>query len=102
MTDQTGRATRVVRVPTWWLVVGVVTCLVSPILAVVVSVHVNNETIREGERQRTAQQAETRKVVCSLATTQLDAFSDAESDVGKASYRGWLDLYRLSKCQPER
>lgn len=113
MTDQNGSGTRVVKVPFYWLVVGVVTCLVSPVLAVLISVYVNNRTIEATERQRTAavaeaerqqaaQRAESQRVVCALSTTQLNAFEDAASDVGKASYRGWLDLYRLSKCQPLR
>lgn len=100
--DGRGFGTRVVRVPVYWLVVGVVTCLLSPVLAIIVSVHINNKTIAENERQRAQARAASTQVICRLAANQLDAFSNAESDTGKASYRAWLDLYRLSKCTPVR
>ncbi len=109
----TGKQTRAVVLPLYWLVVGAVTCLLSPVAAVAVSVNVNNRTMAAAERQRTAAQQEAdrqaeairreqRKVTCSLAASQLDAFAEAQSPPGKASYQAWLDLYRLAECQPIR
>ncbi len=88
------------RLPTRWLVVAVLTCLLSPVVSVLISVEVNSRTAAEAERQRAAQSQEVRRVVCSVATSQMDAFAEAQSPTGQASYQAWLDLHKISNCPP--
>lgn len=54
----------------------------------------------EADKQATAEQ--NKAVTCALFSSQLDAFADAESDVGRKSYQAWLGVYRLARCSPER
>jgi hypothetical protein len=39
---------------------------------------------------------------CTLFGSQIDAFAEAKSPAGRASYEAWLAVYRLARCQPVR
>ena len=97
---------RPVHVPLWGVVVICLAAFVGPILSITASTRIarhNSETLIQQYRIDQARQTEqTRQLSCALFGSQLDAFESAESETGRASYRAWLDLYRLAKCQPER
>lgn len=93
---------RDIHIPFYWLIVGIATCLVSPILAIIVSVHVNNETIRKNEEARAAASAEAGVRLCGLLGAQADVYRDAVTDVGRAAYRVWSDEYAVRNCLPRR
>ena len=54
------------------------------------------------EADKVTSQEQTRQLSCRLFGSQLDAFAEAESPAGKASYEAWLDLYRVAHCTPPR
>jgi hypothetical protein len=93
---------REVRVPIYWLVVGLAVMVVSPILSIWVSVKINQHTIAQNDAARVAQAQQFQVVYCRLLGSQVDVYSEAETDVGRAAYQTWLDEYKRSKCLPIR
>lgn len=91
-----------IRLPVYWLIVGIAVMVVSPVLSIVVSAKINQRTIAEAEAAKKVAQAEALQRACRLIGTQVDVFKEAESDVGKQAYAAWLKEYRLSQCQPAR
>jgi hypothetical protein len=93
---------REVRVPIYWLVVGLMMVVVSPILAIYVSVHINQRTIKQNDAARAAAAQQFQVVYCRLLSAQVDVYSEAQTGVGKQAYETWLDEYRRVGCQPPR
>lgn len=104
---------REIRIPIYWLIVGLLVVIVSPILSIVTSVQINERTItrNEQERQRTEQQveaaraevrAETVARYCRLFGTQVDVYSDATTPVGNKAYQAWLTEYNNLGCTPTK
>lgn len=92
--------TKVVQVPVYWLIVGIMVMLVSPVLSIVASAAINNRTIQTNERARAEARAESLIRYCRLLGSQVDVYSDAETPVGRDAYRTWLEEYNASGCQP--
>lgn len=96
------RLVRVVQIPAYWLIVGLATVIVSPILSTFVSVQVNKRTIAESEEIKRTAQVEGRQRACRLIGAQIEVFREAKSVVGEKALEAWLVEYRLSGCQPPK
>ncbi len=99
---------RDLRVPVYWLIVGIASMVLSPMLSIFASVTIaeHNAALTQ-ERQTKAQvqaQVESRKVVCSWIATNLDVFDETPpaSAAGRSLRDRYLELYRISGCLPER
>lgn len=88
---------RLVRIPLWWVVVGVFTCVVTPPLSVWASVRIAEHNAR-------ATLTETRARDCDLLGAQLDEY--AANPPSTATGRGlravYLDQYNQRNCTPPR
>lgn len=93
---------RVIRIPLHWLVVGVMISLLSPVLAIVVSVHVNNNTIKANEAAKAEARREALIRYCRLLGSQVDVYAEATTQVGKDARAVWLREYQINGCQPPR
>jgi hypothetical protein len=93
---------REVRLPIYWLVVGLMVMVASPIASVLISVKIAKRTIDENDRARRAQSVAFQVVYCRLVGSQVDVYSEAESEVGKNAYRTWIAEYHRNGCQPPR
>lgn len=99
---------RVVRIPVYWLVVGLCVMIVTPIFTLLAATTIANNNARrivaEQERQKQAAQEEARRVACSFFSASLDAFAESPpiNKTGKALQENYLDFYRISGCQPPR
>lgn len=91
-----------VQIPFYWLLVGLIMCLISPTLAVVLSVKINNHTIAESERTKAATRDEVRERTCRLIASQINVYDEAVTPVGKDARRVWLQEYQIQGCQPPR
>ena len=91
---------REIRVPIYWLLVGLAVMVVSPILSIWVSVQINQRTIEQNERARAEAKAESTLAYCRLLGSQVDVYSEATSAVGRDAYDTWLTEYRKQGCQP--
>jgi hypothetical protein len=100
--DSVTKLRREIRIPVYWVMVGLVVMVVSPILSIVVSVKINQRTIQVNERARAEARAESSVRYCRLVGSQVDVYADAVTPVGKTAYRTWLTEYKLARCQPVR
>lgn len=97
---------RVVVVPTYWVGIALATVAAFTLAMYFVSVAKANENARdliaryEADKVRTAES--NRVVYCTLFGSQADAFAEAQTPAGRASYLAWLAVYRLVRCQPVR
>jgi len=100
------RTTRAI--PVYWLIVGLATAILSPLLSIFASVTIaerNAEVQRQRQEQAQAQaQIESRKVVCNWIGTNLDVFDETPpaGAAGKNLRTRYLELYQISQCQPPR
>lgn len=100
--------TRVVRVPVYWLIIGLFMMIGSPILSVLAATNIAknnaNQIIAEADRQRTAAREESRLASCAFFASSLDIYQaePPTTDLGKRLQRNYLDLYRITSCQPPR
>ncbi len=84
--------------------------LVSVALMVIVSAVISTaladrnarDLVARYEADKRATAAANRVVLCALFSSQLNAFEDATTPTGKESYKAWLQVYRLTQCEPER
>jgi hypothetical protein len=100
---------RVVRVPVYWLIVGLVTMLASPFLSVFAAVQRADTNRHRAEQQAIAAQAaareESRLRTCDLFTALLDTYVEEPptTPTGKKVQATYLYFYNdVSKCQPPR
>src|SRR6185295_3811637 len=95
---------REIRIPIYWLVVGLMVMVVSPLLSIYTSVKISQRTIvqTQTEQAKAASQArvEGLAVYCRLVGTQVDVYSEAITSTGKRAYDTWLTEYRRSGCKP--
>ncbi len=100
------RPRRTVTVPSYTIGVALLTVVACCLLTLWAGVAISNRNaarlIDRYEADKAQTEAANRDLYCELFGSQLDAFADAVSPAGKASYRAWLNLYRLAGCQPER
>lgn len=93
---------REIRIPVYWVVVGLAVMILSPILSLLASVKINEGTIRENERARAEARAESAIRYCRLLGTQVDVYAEAQTPVGQRAHDTWLEEYRVAGCQPAR
>lgn len=95
---------REIRLPIYWLVVGLMVMIVSPLLSIYASVQINQRSAEQAAKTQAAAEAKARveglAVYCRLIGTQVDVYSEATSAVGKRAYDTWLAEYRRSGCRP--
>lgn len=93
-------------VPVYWMALIMLTVATAPIVSVAISTKIARENSAEQlaryEADRDAAAEANRGLYCTLFRTQLDAYAEAESQVGEQAYQAWLDLYRLARCTPAR
>ena len=93
---------RLVHIPVWWVIVGVMTCVLTPILTITTSAAIAKNTIKQNEEARREAASEMRIRYCQLIGSQIDVYSEAETPVGRNAYRTWLTEYQTQGCQPPR
>lgn len=97
---------RLVHIPIWWVIVGVMTSVLTPILTIWASVQISERTIQQtiAESQRAQAEARAESLVryCRLLASQIDVYSEATTPVGRDAYRTWLSEYQIQGCQPPR
>lgn len=102
------RVVRVIRVPLYTLVVGVAVGLGSPVLSLFAAVSIaNNNAAHQLRAQRDSEAAakqKARKVTCAFFASSLDVYKENPpiSPAGKAQAQNYVELYRVSGCQPPR
>jgi hypothetical protein len=89
-----------IRIPIYWLIVGLCVMVVSPLASIYASVKINQKTIAQSEHAQDAARVQALAVYCRLLGTQVDVYSEATTDVGKRAYGTWLAEYRRTGCQP--
>lgn len=99
---------REVRIPVYWLAVGILIAVISPIVSILVSraIAVANadRLIRQQQQAQAAQAALAIRITCDLFRRQLEAYDETPppTAAGKNVRDAWLTEYRLYKCQPPR
>jgi hypothetical protein len=102
------RPQRVVRVPLYALLIGVLITVASPLLSMLASVQIaerNAERIvAEQRRTEAAARAEARRVACVFFALNLDVYDQTppSTPTGRNLRQTYLEFYRLSECQPAR
>jgi len=99
---------RVVRIPLYWVIVGVFLTVASPILSVMASVNIaernSEQIILQREKQREAARQEARSITCAFLTASLDAYEETPpvTPTGRNLRQKYVDLYEYTGCQPPR
>lgn len=99
---------RVVRVPLYALLIGVLITVASPLLSILASVQIAERNaeriIAEQRRTEAAARAESRRLTCTFFALNLDVYDETppSTPVGRNLRQTYLDFYRLSECQPPR
>lgn len=84
---------RIVRVPVWMVIAGVLVCFFSPILSVSISAYISNKQVAE-QRARS----------CGFYTAMLGLYDEAPptTDRQRAAQAAYLEQYRDRQCVPPR
>jgi hypothetical protein len=115
----TERATRVVAVRAYWLLIVLVTVAAGPFFGAFVSINKANENARkaiaaqhradeaakaEAARLEEAARVESRRVACQFFALNLDVFDETPpaGPTGRNLRATYLEFYNLTKCQPPR
>lgn len=99
---------RYVSIPVYWLVVGILIAVASPVAAFLTSVKVAENNAAKQDRARTAQQAasqaEGRRVACGFFAASLDVTDETppSTAAGVKQREKYLELYTITGCQPPR
>ena len=92
--------------PAYTVGLAVITCVAMCLLTLWAGVTISNRNaarlLAKYEADKVAAAEQSRGLYCELFRSQMNAFDGAESDVGKASYKAWLAVYRLVHCQPAK
>ena len=88
---------RLVRMPLWWLLVGIATCVLTPVLSIWASVKIAQNNARELA-------AEYQIRSCSLYSAILDEYDEnpPTTETGRGLREAYLLQYRQRHCTPER
>lgn len=88
---------RLVHIPLWWVIVGVATCVLTPILSIYASVNI-------AERSAVEQANELRSRSCTLYAKILDAYAaePPTTDTGQSVRDAYLVQYQERGCTPAR
>jgi hypothetical protein len=76
--------------------------VVSAVISIALADRNARELVARYEADKRATAAANRVVLCALFSSQLNAFADATTSTGKESYKAWLEVYRLTQCEPTR
>lgn len=97
---------REVRLPIYWLVVGLAVMIVSPLLSIYASVQINQHAAakaRQAQAQAEAKQrVEGQAAACRLIGAIIDVYSESVTAAGKRAHDTWLIEYTKAGCQPPR
>jgi len=93
---------RTIHIPIYWVVIGLMVMVVSPMLAIQASVNISERAIEKNEQSRREQSAQFQVIYCRLIGSQVDVYSEAQSEVGRNAHDTWLAEYQRSGCQPPR
>lgn len=77
-------------------------CLLTLWAGVSISKKNAQQLIDRYEADKVATARANQGLYCTLFGAQADAFAEATTPAGRASYEAWLAVYRLAQCQPER
>jgi hypothetical protein len=93
-------------IPTYRVAVALVTvlvlCLASFFGSIAIAQNNSRDLIGRYRADQAAAANANRAFYCSVFARQANVFADAESEVGRAAYEAWLDLYRFAHCVPAR
>lgn len=104
----TQRLRREVRLPVYWLIVGLAVAVASPVASVFAAVEISETKAANQDRRAAAVQAETqaqtRVVVCRWFAAALDLYveSPPATEIQRNAQVAYLELYKLTQCQPAR
>lgn len=99
---------REVRVPIYWLMVGVAVAFISPLASIWASVKIANSNRERAEHVAQLAQTEAREEArlraCGLFTALLDSYVEAPpgTETGRKVQETYLSFYKLNRCQPPR
>ena len=113
------RIRREIRIPIYWLVVGLAVMLGSPAASIYASVQISKGQAERLQDHYVAAQAasdakaaeaqaqvrkQSTKVLCTLFATILDGYEEEppSTPAGKKQRDSWLQVYRISQCTPKR
>lgn len=90
----------------YWVIVGLAVMVVSPMLSIVASKQINEQTIQKTLESQEAAKEETRREslvrYCALLGSQVDVYAEATTKVGRDARAVWLREYQRNGCQPPR
>lgn len=95
-------------IPLKWLLPAILLVILSPIFSVIASVKIaENNSKKQQQAQLTAEEKarQAAKIItCRLFTAILDTYEETPpiTPAGKNQQKTWLELHRLSSCQPPR
>lgn len=99
---------RDVKIPMYWLIVGLAVVIVSPVLSVFASVTIakrNSEHVIQVQRKaEEAAKTEARRLICVFFAANLDSYRETppSTNSGRSIQGTYIDLYNLYGCQPPR
>ena len=95
-----------VTIPLYWVGAALVTMAVIGVMSIVISVGLARSNAEKQlaryEADKVATARANQGLYCTLFGSQMDAFAEATTPTGKASYEAWLAVYKLAQCQPLR
>jgi hypothetical protein len=104
----TQRLRREVRLPIYWLAVGMAVMVISPLLSIFAAVKITDnradQARREAAANQEAAQIAARKVVCGWIDAFLNTYDETPptTEAGRNLQARFIDLYAISQCQPPR
>jgi hypothetical protein len=99
---------RVVNVPVWTIIVGVAMMFGSPVLSVLAAVSISERNaerqLADVEQAKTEATAESKRITCAFFASSMDVYKEnpPPTETGRAQYRNYAELYRITGCQPPR
>lgn len=99
---------REVRLPVYWVLVGGLTSILSPLLALLGSVSIANHNTQEQFKQQAEQAAVLRQEgasrYCDLVRAQVGIYEETPpiTPAGTTAQRTWLAEYRRQGCLPSK
>lgn len=108
MAVNNGRTTKIVRVPFYWLIVGIMVAVVSPLTSIFASVQIAEGNARQviaaQQQSQVAAREESRLRTCGTFAALLDVYVETppQTPAGKGAQAAYLVQYRALGCQPPR
>ncbi len=95
---------RVVRVPLYWILVGVAVMFVSPLASIWASVTIAERNAHQTQKAQAAANEAARIRTCGTFTALLDVYVETPpmTPAGKGVQQAYLEQYRALGCVPPR